>query len=252
MKHSRDLPQFYLTAPALCPYLDGKLERKVFTHLVGQRAGMLNDALTQCGFRRSQNIAYRPACEKCDACVSVRVLVDEFRLNRSFRRTRRRNADIVSSLRSAEPTSEQYALFRDYLDIRHAEGGMADMSVLDYTMMVEDSSVETRIVEYRAGEGAGRGSGAKSAGPLVAVSLVDILADGLSMVYSFYDPGAADRSLGTYMILDHIERARKFALPYLYLGYWVEGSPKMAYKARFQPQEHLRSAGWVRFIEKSD
>ena len=250
MKHSRNLPQFYLTAPALCPYLDGKLERKVFTHLVGQRAGMLNDALTQCGFRRSQNIAYRPACENCEACVSVRVLAEEFELNRSFRRTRRRNADLVSSLCPVEPTSEQYTLFRDYLDTRHAEGGMADMSVLDYAMMVEDSSVDTRIVEYRVAGRAG-GSSASSTGPLVAVSLVDILADGLSMVYSFYDPGAGDRSLGTYMILDHIERARKYALPYLYLGYWVEGSPKMAYKARFQPQEHLRAAGWVRFQAKS-
>jgi leucyl-tRNA---protein transferase len=251
MKHSRDLPQFYLTAPAICPYLDGKLERKVFTHLVGQRASMLNDALTQCGFRRSQNIAYRPACEKCDACVSVRVVVDEFRRNRSFRRTWRRNADLVSSLRPAEPTSEQYALFRDYLDIRHAEGGMADMSVLDYAMMVEDSSVDTRIVEYRAAESAGNGPRVRSTGALVAVSLVDILADGLSMVYSFYDPGVADRSLGTYMILDHIERARKYALPYLYLGYWVEGSSKMAYKARFQPQEYLRSSGWVRCVDKN-
>jgi len=247
MKHSRDLPQFYLTAPAPCPYLDGKLERKVFTHLVGQRAGMLNDALTQCGFRRSQNIAYRPACENCEACVSVRVIAEAFKPSRSFRRTRRRNADLVAKLRPAEPTSEQYSLFRDYLDTRHAEGGMADMSVLDYAMMIEDSSVNTRIVEYRLGDEGGSATGGRATGPLVAVSLVDILADGLSMVYSFYDPGAADRSLGTYMILDHIERARRFALPYVYLGYWVEGSPKMAYKARFQPQEHLHAAGWVRF-----
>ena len=252
MKHSRDLPQFYLTAPALCPYLDGQMERKVFTHLVGQRAAALNDALAQCGFRRSQNIAYRPACETCNACVSVRVLVDGFALNRSFRRTLRRNADLVARLRPSEPTSEQYSLFRDYLDTRHAEGGMADMSMLDYAMMIEDTSVDTRIVEYRVREPGELPGASRSTGALVAVSLIDILADGLSMVYSFYDPGAGDRSLGTFMILDHIERALKFGLPYLYLGYWVEGSPKMAYKARFQPQEHLRPAGWTRYRPPTD
>ena len=252
MKHSRDLPQFYLTAPALCPYLDGKLERKVFTHLVGQRAGSLNDALTQCGFRRSQNIAYRPACENCQACVSVRVLIDAFKQNRTFRRTWRRNIDLVAGLRPAEPTSEQYSLFRDYLDTRHAEGGMADMSVLDYAMMIEDSAVNTRIIEYRIRAPGGTANAIRPTGRLVALSLIDILADGLSMVYSFYDPGEADRSLGTYMILDHIERARTFALPYLYLGYWVEGSTKMAYKARFQPQERLLASGWKRFNREPD
>ena len=245
MKHNRDLPQFYLTAPALCPYLEGKLERKVFTHLVGPRAETDNDALTLCGFRRSQNIAYRPACENCSACISVRVLVNEFKPGRSFRRTVRQNGDLTAHLRPAEPTGEQYGLFRGYLDSRHAEGGMADMSVLDYAMMVGESYVNTELIEYRF-RGPDTAFTGRSEGPLIAVSLTDVLNDGLSMVYSFFDPDYEDRSLGTYMILDHINRARKLGLPYVYLGYWVAGSPKMDYKRRFGPQEHLMVNGWVR------
>ena len=148
-QHSRNTPQFYLTAPSPCPYLPGKEERKVFTHLVGERAPELNDLLTHGGFRRSQSIAYRPACEACRACVSVRVLVDEFQPTRNMRRVLDRNTDIVGEMRVAVPTSEQYSVFRAYLDARHRDGGMVDMTVLDYAMMVEDSHVETRMVEYR-------------------------------------------------------------------------------------------------------
>ena len=148
-QHSRDTPQFYLTAPSACPYLPGKEERKVFTHLVGERAAELNNILTRGGFRRSQSIAYRPACEGCRSCVSVRVLAREFRPTRSMRRIVRRNADIAGEMRIAVPTSEQYAIFRAYLNSRHRDGGMADMTVLDYAMMIEDSHVETRIIEYR-------------------------------------------------------------------------------------------------------
>src|SRR5436189_159421 len=147
--HSRDTPQFYLTAPSPCPYLPGRHERKVFTHLVGDKAGDLNDLLTHGGFRRSQSIAYRPACDQCRACVSVRVIANEFRPSRNFRKILARNADITGEQRSAVPTSEQYSVFRAYLDERHRHGGMADMTVLDYAMMVEDSHVETRIIEYR-------------------------------------------------------------------------------------------------------
>ncbi len=241
----RDAPQFYLTAPSACPYLPGREERKVFTHLVGRRAGELNDALTQGGFRRSQTIAYRPACDGCRACVSVRVLVDEFRPSRNMRRVVDRNADLVGEMRSNLPTTEQYSLFRHYLDRRHSDGGMADMTVLDYAMMVEDSHVETQLVEYRR-RGPDTGFTGRGAGPLVAVVLTDVLSDGLSMVYSFYDPDEEERSLGTHLILDHISRARAMGLPYVYLGYWVEGSRKMAYKARFTPQERLLPEGWRR------
>ena len=241
-QHSRDTPQFYLTAPSPCPYLAGKEERKVFTHLVGERAPGLNDLLTHGGFRRSQSIAYRPACETCRACVSVRVVADDFVPTRSMRRVEQRNDDIVGEMRSAVPSSEQYSIFRAYLDSRHRDGGMADMTVLDYAMMVEDSHVETRIIEYRLKTAAGPARN----GPLIAVALTDILSDGLSMVYSFFEPEAENRSLGTLMILDHIRRAKEMKLPYVYLGYCVRGSRKMDYKSRYLPQERLMSTGWVR------
>jgi arginine-tRNA-protein transferase len=245
-QHSRDTPQFYLTAPSPCPYLTGKEERKVFTHLVGERAGELNNILTQGGFRRSQSIAYRPACEGCRCCVSVRVIAKEFRPTRSMRRIANRNGDIVSDMKIAVPTSEQYSIFRGYLDSRHRDGGMADMTVLDYAMMVEDSHIETRIIEYRRLAGEGRVGVRHDAGDLIAVALTDVLADGLSMVYSFFEPDEAPRSLGTLMVLDHIARAQRMGLAYVYLGYWVRGSRKMDYKGRFLPQERLTPDGWAR------
>jgi arginine-tRNA-protein transferase len=244
-QHSRDTPQFYLTAPSPCPYLPGREERKVFTHLVGERAPELNDLLTHGGFRRSQSIAYRPACETCRACVSVRVVVEDFRPTRSMRRVAERNADLVAEMRVPVPTSEQYSVFRSYLDSRHRDGGMADMTVLDYAMMVEDSHVETRIVEFRRRGPDSRITG-RGNGPLLGIALTDVLSDGLSMVYSFFDPDAGERSLGTFIILDHIARARRLGLPYVYLGYWVKGSKKMDYKGRFLPQERLTGDGWTR------
>jgi leucyl-tRNA---protein transferase len=240
-QHSRDTPQFYLTAPSPCPYLGGKEERKVFTHLVGERAPELNNILTHGGFRRSQSIAYRPACEGCRSCVSVRVVAREFQPTRSMRRIGKRNVDMVSDMRAAVPTSEQYSVFRAYLDSRHRDGGMADMTVLDYAMMVEDSHVDTRIVEYRR-----RVPGRPVGGDLIAVALTDVLVDGLSMVYSFFEPDESVRSLGTYMVMDHIARAQQMGLAYVYLGYWVRGSGKMDYKGRFLPQERLAPEGWAR------
>jgi leucyl-tRNA---protein transferase len=236
----RDAPQFYLTSPSPCPYLPNREERKVFTHLVGRRATALNDTLTQSGFRRSQTIAYRPACENCRACVSVRVKVDEFQPSQNLRRVLKANQDVVAAVVRAEPTSEQYSLFRGYLDARHSDGGMADMTVLDYSMMIEDSHVESRLIEYRLMNPAQNN-------PLLGVCLTDFLSDGLSMVYSFYEPDEEKRSLGTLIVLDHIERAKQLGLPNVYLGYWVEGSKKMAYKARFLPQERLGMNGWQRF-----
>lgn len=243
--HPRDTPQFYLTAPSPCPYLPGQEERKVFTHLVGRRARDLNEVLTQGGFRRSQTIAYRPACETCRACVSVRVVVRDFVATASQRRILARNGDIVGTPEANRPASEQYALFRRYLDARHGDGGMVDMTVLDYAMMIEDSHVDTHLVTYKR-RGADTAIHGRGTGAPLALCLTDVLADGLSMVYSFYDPEEGSRSLGTYMILDHIRRAQELGLPYLYLGYWVEGSRKMDYKARFLPQERLMAPGWVR------
>ena len=221
------------------------LERKVFTHLVGKRAVALNDTLTQTGFRRSQTIAYRPACESCRACVSVRVVVDDFQPSASQRRVLRLNADLMGETAPAKPTGEQYALFRAYLDSRHPDGGMADMSMLDYSMMVDDSHIDTVFTEYRLRRAdpflAARGEGA-----LLAACLTDRLGDGLSLVYSFFAPQESRRSLGSFMILDHIAKARRLGLPHVYLGYWVEGSRKMAYKAAYLPQERLGVNGWVR------
>ena len=239
-------PQFFLTAPSPCPYLDGQFERKVFTHLVGDKASDMNDLLTQGGFRRSQNIAYRPACESCRACVSVRILAQEFQPNRSMKRILARNSDIIVREFPAEPSSEQYSLFRTYLDARHQQGGMSDMTVLDYAMMVEDTHVPTRIIEYRLPRQPDDDEDAPH-GRLAAVALSDLMGDGVSMVYSFFDPDFAERSLGTHMILDHIRRTRERGLPHVYLGYWVAGSRKMDYKTRFLPQDHLMAGGWERY-----
>lgn len=232
--------QFYLTASTPCPYLEGRLERKLFTHLGGRRAPILHELLAQHGFRRSQNIVYRPACEGCDSCRSARVIAAEFAPGKTQRRTWRMNADITGAMRPASATREQFHLFHRYLMSRHAFGGMTGMSYLDYEYMVEDTPVDSMLVEYRLPD-------ASPEGRLAAVALTDVLPDGLSMVYSFFDPELADRSLGTYMILDHIRRTRLMELPYVYLGYWVENSPKMAYKTRFRPLE-LLAAGqrWQR------
>ena len=235
----RNFPQFFITAPSPCPYLPGRVERKVFTHLVGQDARALNTQLSQGGFRRSQNIAYRPACEQCTACVSVRVPVASFDPGRSFRRVLKINSGVVARAVRPKATSEHYSLFRGYIDARHGAGGMADMSVLDFAALVDDTFVDNRLVEYRLCTDDG------SPGRLIAVALVDLLGDGISMIYSFYDPEEARRSLGTFMILDNIARTRKIGVPYLYLGYWVRGSRKMDYKSRFLPQERLTADGWV-------
>lgn len=236
------LPQFYITAPQRCPYLPDRFEKKIFTHLLGGDAVRLNDTLTNAGFRRSQNIAYKPACDSCHACVSVRIVVDEFRPGRTFRRILNRNADVEGRSCPPEASAEQYVLLKRYLDERHAEGGMADMTALDYVSMVEDTTVNTRVIEYRRVED----GSVRWDSPLVAVALSDIMGDGLSMVYSFFDPAHVTSSLGTYVILDHIRRARNLGLPYVYLGFWVAGSEKMSYKTRFRPLEILGHEGWQR------
>jgi len=245
-RHSLDTPQFYLTTPAPCPYLEGREERKVFTHLVGNRAAEINDMLSQGGFRRSQNIAYRPACETCKSCISVRIIVDEFVSTKSFKRIENANRNLGGEKIIPSPTKEQFALFRDYLDDRHSSGGMAEMTSLDYAMMVEDTHVNTMMLEYRHKRTEDEANSAKQP-PLRAVALTDVLSNGLSMVYSFFDTDPKYKSLGTYMILDHVKMARKMGLPYVYMGYWVNGSPKMEYKTRFRPQEHLSATGWIRY-----
>jgi arginine-tRNA-protein transferase len=217
------------------------MEQKVFTRLSGQHARQVNDKLTHLGFRRSQNIAYRPSCEGCNACVSVRILTDAFEPSRSFQRILERNRDLRPEIVDPWATEEQFRLIRRYLDTRHTGGGMSEMTMFDYVAMVEDSAVETHMCEYRMTLPDGR------PGPLTAVALTDVLQDGLSMVYSFFDPAEGHRSVGTYMVLDHVAQARARKLPYVYLGYFIEGCRKMSYKARFGPLEARTEAGWVPF-----
>jgi len=235
MRHTLPLaPQFYVTAPQSCPYLDGRRERKLFTALQGDQAETLNNALSKQGFRRSQNVLYRPSCTDCAACLSARIKVSEFEPSRGQRRVTRRNVTIERTARSAWATEEQYALFRRYLDARHADGGMADMDVFEFAAMIEETPVKTRVVEYRD----------STDDALIAVCLTDILDDGLSLVYSFFDPDRMKDSLGTYVILDHVALAREVGLPFVYLGYWVPGSAKMGYKALFSGLEVYVDGGW--------
>lgn len=240
MRHSLPIaPQFYVTAPQPCPYLDGRMERKLFTALQGDQTDRLNDALSKQGFRRSQNVLYRPSCAECSACLSARIRVADFHPSRTQRRTLKKNASLRRNATSPWATEDQYALFRRYLDSRHADGGMADMDVFEFAAMIEETPIRTRVVEYSRPPANGeRGR------PLIAVCLTDILDDGLSMVYSFYDPDHTHMSLGTWIILDHIEIAREAGLPYVYLGYWVPGSRKMGYKAQFDSLEIYKSGRW--------
>ncbi len=246
-EQQKSFPEFYVTAPQQCPYLKGRHERKLFTHLTPDKPRPMLDRLLRSGFRRSQNVAYMPYCEGCQACVSVRVKVDAFEPGRTFRRIITRNADLTARRIPSVPTVEQYTLFRSYIDQRHGDGGMADMTVMDFAMMVEDSIIDTTLTEYRvqpSGGDALAGANTDAPGRLAAVALCDRLSDGISMVYSFYDTSEETRSLGSYMILEHIAHTRRLGLPYLYLGYWIEGSRKMTYKSRFTPQEHLGPDGW--------
>jgi len=213
------------------------MERKLFTALQGEAADMLNNSLSKQGFRRSQNVLYRPSCSDCSACLSARISVENFRPSRSQRRTIKRNRHLRRRASSAWATEDQYDLFRTYLDARHADGGMADMDVFDFAAMVEETPIRSRVIEYTD----------ETTRALEAVCLTDVLDDGLSMVYSFYSPHVPAQSLGTYMILDHVEIAREAGLPYVYLGYWVPGSQKMGYKASFSGLELFRHGGWEPF-----
>ncbi|MBW7946203.1 arginyltransferase [Sphingosinicella microcystinivorans] len=232
-------PRFFVTAPSPCPYLPGKMERKVFTELRGEDAVELNEALSRIGFRRSQNVVYRPSCEGCNACVSVRVLAQRFAPSQTQRRIMRRNDDIEVSVCEPWTTPEQFDLLRAYLGERHPDGGMTRMDAYDYAEMVEQTPVNTLIIEYREPMADGR------QGRLIGCCLTDRQADGLSMVYSFFDPAHPARSgLGTFIIMDHIRQAAAAGLDYVYLGYWIEGCERMSYKTRFRPIERLTTRGW--------
>jgi len=232
-------PEFHLTMAQPCPYLPGRKERKLFTHLGPGRPAAFTDRLLRSGFRRSQNVAYLPYCHDCQACISVRLPARRLHVSKSLRRIRNRNRDL--EVRRAEPvaTNRQYALFARYIKTRHGDGGMAGMDRFDYGVMVEECLPETFISEYYLGDGE------NSPKRLVAAALCDRLSDGISMVYSFFDPDLGKRSLGSFMILEHVDYALELGLEHVYLGYWIKGCRKMSYKSRFRPQQHYSpETGW--------
>ncbi|MDE2514977.1 MAG: arginyltransferase [Rhodospirillales bacterium] len=232
-------PQFfYTTAPLPCPYVPGRTERKVVTEIAGPEADALHDRLSRAGFRRSHNIAYAPVCPSCQACVPIRIPVARFVPDRTLRRIARANAASEGFEVPARATTEQFQLFQRYQQARHGEGDMASMSFYDYRAMVEDTPITTTMVEFRDPDG-----------PLLGACLTDRLGDGLSAVYSYFAPELARRSLGTYAVLWLIARAKALGLPYVYLGYWVPESRKMAYKARFRPSEILSGGVWRALTE---
>jgi arginyl-tRNA--protein-N-Asp/Glu arginylyltransferase len=224
---------FYRMPPRPCPYLPGRTEQNVFTELSGSDGVALYDILTHAGFRRSHNIAYRPTCPGCNACVSVRVVARDFKASRSQRRVLNINCDLRSGERPPVASEEHYGLFARYVTSRHVDGEMAAMGYADYAAMVEESPLSTYVAEYRDAKG-----------KLAAACLTDRLSDGLSAVYSYFAPDLPQRSLGTFMVLHLIQRCREMGLPYLYLGYWIRGGRKMSYKTRFQPLEALGPDGW--------
>lgn len=232
MRHSLPIaPQFYVTAPQPCPYLEGRKERKLFTALNGSTANQLNNSLSQQGFRRSQNVLYRPTCADCNACLSARIDVSKFKISKNQKRVRKRNKDLERAVNSPWASDDQFDLFKRYLNHRHATGGMADMDIYEFASMIEETPIKTRVIEYANDD-------------LIAVCLTDILDDGLSMVYSFYEPEEQDRSLGTELILDHVDMVKEAGLQYVYLGYWVPTSPKMHYKSRFSGLEIFFKGKW--------
>jgi len=224
---------FYRSGPLPCPYLPGRVEQQLFTDLSGPDARDRYDTLSQNGFRRSHHIAYRPSCRGCSACIPVRIVAPEFRTSPRWRRILRANADLRCQDKGIRTSDEQFDLFLRYMRSRHDGGDMARMTRHDYTEMVASSPIDTAVIEYRDGEG-----------ELIAACLTDRTVDGFSAVYSFFDPAHHKRSLGSYIILSLIDRARIERLPYVYLGYWIEASRKMSYKRHFAPIEGYGSGGW--------
>jgi len=226
---------FYRSRPTPCPYLPNRTEQQLFAELAGPQADETFQLLSRSGFRRTQHIIYRPACPSCNACLPVRIVLSEFRFGTTWRRVLRKNAGVKVEDVGMRVSDEQFELFRRYLRSRHEDGEMAKMSRTEFDKMILASPVDTAIIEFRDPNSR-----------LIACCFADRLEHGLSAVYTAFDPSLHHRSLGSFTVLWMIQHAQALKLDYLYLGFWIDGSPKMAYKSRFHPLEAFGTHGWNR------
>ncbi len=227
-----DRLKIYQTQEHPCSYLNGRESRSVFIDPAAELDRQTSTYLAERGFRRSGDFVYRPNCEACESCISTRIPVQDFRPGKTHRRVLKRNSDLELTLASPAVSDESYRLFADYINLRHADGDMFPPSVEMFESFLVQTNTDTRFLEFRRGD------------RLVAVAVCDRMENAYSAVYSYFDPGLPERSLGTYCILRQVELAREQSLDYLYLGYWVKGCKKMDYKSRYRPLEMLINEQW--------